>query len=511
MSRLFPWLTLVAIIWLQAISSTNTDFPAYSSQLKSRLAITQVQLNNLAVASDAGKLFGWLCGLVADSFPLWSVLAAGSAIGLVGYGVQFLFLADKIATLSYWQYVLLQLLAGNSVCWFNTACYVAAMRKFPLDSGVVIGLATSYTGLTAKMYVTMAQIVTGKRSSGGGDNSVYLLLNCAVPLGFALFAAPFLAESKPAMKGNGAGLFVVFLIACATGAYAVVQTLVPALGSSLIPPTVLLGMVGLVCLVPLLRAGDQMLRRRSRNRINAAGNVLEEVEEVRGPGGSEEVEEGKSGSGVGGEHGVWWLVRSVDFWLYFLVYLTGATMGLVFGNNLGQIAQSRRVRQSDLLSVYSSFGFFGKLSAAPLSALSRSKYMVSRPASVAILMVPMAGSFFLLLIPNTISLFVGTAIIGACSGAITSIAVSMTSDLFGPQHFSVNHNIVVANIPLGSLVFGYISAIIYDQEGGGAVEGSCVGVRCYRKTFLVWGSICTLGTVMSFILYIRTKKLLTRN
>ncbi|KAJ6803581.1 protein NUCLEAR FUSION DEFECTIVE 4-like [Iris pallida] len=507
MSGLLPWLALVAIIWLQAISSTNTDFPAYSSQLKSRLGITQVQLNNLAVASDAGKLLGWLCGLAANSFPLWSVLALGSTIGLVGYGVQFLFLANKLpVALSYWQYVLLQLLAGNSICWFNTACYVAAMRKFPLDSGVVIGLATSYTGLTAKMYVTMAQILVGKNNvgggGGGGDNSVYLLLNCVVPLGFGLLAAPFLAETKPALRGNGTDLSAVFLIACATGAYAVAQTLVPALGASLISPTMLLVMVGLVGLAPLLRAWELLRRNGHRN---AVADVFEEAD-----GGGGEVKEVGGGSGeevaVGG---VWWLVRSVEFWLYFLVYMTGATMGLVFGNNLGQIGQSRGVHESLLLSIYSSFGFFGKLSAAPLSVLSRSKYMVSRPASVAILMVPMAGSFFLLLIPNTVSLFIGTAIIGACSGAITSVAVSMTSDLFGPQHFSVNHNIVVTNIPLGSLVFGYIAALIYDKEGGGG-DGLCVGVRCYRDTFIIWGSICTFGTVLSFVLYIRTKGILAR-
>ncbi|PKU75743.1 hypothetical protein MA16_Dca015623 [Dendrobium catenatum] len=49
-----PWLTISTIIWLQAIAGTNTDFPAYSSELKSRLHITQFKLNNLAAAKYPG-------------------------------------------------------------------------------------------------------------------------------------------------------------------------------------------------------------------------------------------------------------------------------------------------------------------------------------------------------------------------------------------------------------------------------------------------------------------------
>ena len=74
---------------------------------------------------------------------------------------------------------------------------------------------------------------------------------------------------------------------------------------------------------------------------------------------------------VGDEHGVKELMKSLDFWLYFVVYLCGPTLGLVYGNNLGQIAASGSVSEALLVSISSSFVFFGKLSSAPLSALSR--------------------------------------------------------------------------------------------------------------------------------------------
>lgn len=139
--------------------------------------------------------------------------------------------------------------------------------------------------------------------------------------------------------------------------------------------------------------------------------------------------------------------------------------------------------------------------------MSRRNYVLPRTALVAILMVPTSSSFFLLLSSSKVSLFISTAIIGMCTGAMTSIAVSLTSDLFGLENFSVNHNLIVANIPVGSLLFGYIAAQIY--EGGGR-QGVCIGVQCYRTTFIIWGSICTFGTILSFILYIRTKSYLSK-
>ena len=78
------WLSLVGSIWLQTINGPNADFPVYSSQLKDLKHISQVQLNFLAFASDAGKLFGWFSGVAALYLPLWLVAFVGAAFGLVG-------------------------------------------------------------------------------------------------------------------------------------------------------------------------------------------------------------------------------------------------------------------------------------------------------------------------------------------------------------------------------------------------------------------------------------------
>ena len=86
--QVMKWMNLVGVVWMQACSGTNFDFSPYSSTLKQVLEISQVELNNLAVASDLGKALGWIAGYAMRRMPLWAVLFISSFLGFVGYGVQ---------------------------------------------------------------------------------------------------------------------------------------------------------------------------------------------------------------------------------------------------------------------------------------------------------------------------------------------------------------------------------------------------------------------------------------
>ncbi|CAI8586061.1 unnamed protein product [Vicia faba] len=91
------WVVLIATVWIQAFTGTNFDFSSYSSELKSVLEITQLQLNCLSVASDMGKAFGWCSGFLLMYFPLWVVMFMSAFLGLLGYGFQWLVIQRLIA------------------------------------------------------------------------------------------------------------------------------------------------------------------------------------------------------------------------------------------------------------------------------------------------------------------------------------------------------------------------------------------------------------------------------
>ncbi|PAN27800.1 hypothetical protein PAHAL_5G108400 [Panicum hallii] len=505
------WLSLVGSIWLQTINGPNADFPVYSSQLKDLKHISQVQLNFLAFASDAGKLFGWFSGVAALYLPLWLVAFVGAAFGLVGYGVQYLFLDS--AGLRYWHLFLLTSLAGNGICWINTVCYLLCIRNFGSSSRVAVSLATSYLGLSAKVYTSLADSIPGLANSKA---KAYLLLNAVVPMLVTVVVAPSLrVVDLTSAASTDAAFLVMFAITLATGACAVVGSI----GSTsnglssrehMVSLSVLLATPILIPLALRIRESLNKIRETKReNRIHDLGadddaDAIERVVAIDiADAGSKEGDSAaeKPREEIGGLG----LLRKLDFWLYFFSYMFSGTLGLVFLNNLGQIAESRRLAQtSTLVSLSSSFGFFGRLLPSFLDYYSaKSGYSISRTGSMASLMAPMAGAFFLLLYPSDLFLYLSTAVIGTCTGAITSVAVSATGELFGTKNFGVNHNVVVTNIPVGSLCFGYFAAYLYQRGARGSHR--CIGAGCYQETFVVWGATCAVGTLLCAVLYARSR------
>ncbi|CAN6327877.1 unnamed protein product [Urochloa humidicola] len=516
------WLSLVGSVWLQTANGPNADFPGYSSQLKEIKGISQVRLNFLASASDVGKVFGWVAGVAALHLPLWAVALTGAAFGLVGYGVQFLFLNSP--RLAYWHLFLLTSLAGNGICWINTVCYLLCINNFPSDSRVAVSLATSYLGLSAKFYTTIAETLPRAAKARYSTTKVYLLLNAVVPMAVTLVAAPALRVvemvKKDGSKRRQAPFLAMFAITLATGACAIIGSVgAKSIGLStrehMVSFFVLLALPLLIPVVLRVRKSMAKIRETKwENRVHDHDSDGPEtavsvsvVEDKREEEQRQEAEQQSSHSSSSQEEvGGLRLLSKLDFWLYFFSYMFSGTLGLVFLNNLGQIAESRGLADaSTLVSLSSSFGFFGRLLPAFLDYYTaKSGYSLSRTGSMAALMAPMSGAFFLLLHPKHMPLYASTAVVGTCTGAITSVAASATNELFGTKNFGVNHNVVVANIPLGSLCFGYLAAYLYQR---GAHGGSrCMGAACYRDTFILWGATCALGTALCAALYARSRR-----
>lgn len=500
------WLSLVSTIWLQSINGSNCNFPAYSSQLKSLLSLSQLQLNNLASASDAGKLLGWVSGLAALYLPLWLVLAIGSVFGLLGYGLQYLFLIGHVVNLSYWHVFLLNMLAGNSICWINTVCYILTIHNFPYDQQLAVGISTSYVGLSAKIYTDIAKSVALFFPSDSARD--YLLLNALLPLVVSLLVSPIVRKTKSEKSRCIQGGFVImFVITIVTGTYSVISSFHTV--KNKLSPLIFATLTGILLLCPLIvPIGEWTVEKLNKRCLIRSGKKIhnlyvEESGTTKNREGVKDIYE----VCVKEEIGVKEMVRRVEFWLYVFVYLFGVTLGLVYMNNLGQIAESRGYDDtSSLVSIASAFGFFGRLVPSLMDyTFSRTDLMVSRPASIALMMAPISASFFLLLIPTTLSLYTSTAVLNLCTGSITSISVSLTTELFGKKNFSVNHNIIVANIPIGSFLFGDMAAILYRRHVGES-GGRCMGMECYQTTFVIFGCLCFLGTIMAWVLHLNTKK-----
>lgn len=190
------WLGLVAAVWIQAISGNNYTFSNYSDALKSLMSLTQIELNNLSVAKDVGKAFGLLAGLASDKFPTWAILLIGSLQGLIGYGVQWLVVSQRIQPLPYWQMCVFLCIGGNSTTWMNTAVLVTCIRNFRRNRGPVSGILKGFVGLSTAIFTDLCSALFAD------DPASFLFMLAFIPFSIFLFGMFFLREIPPAATND---------------------------------------------------------------------------------------------------------------------------------------------------------------------------------------------------------------------------------------------------------------------------------------------------------------------
>ncbi|KVH89816.1 Major facilitator superfamily domain, general substrate transporter [Cynara cardunculus var. scolymus] len=529
---------LMASIWIQAFTGTNFDFSAYSSELKKVLQVSQVELNYLATASDLGKAFGWSSGLALVYFPLWIVMFIAAFMGFFGYGLQWL-LIRRIITLPYFLVFLLCLLAGCSISWFNTVCFVLCIQNFPRSRPLAISLTVSFNGVSAALYNLAAKAINPS------SYDLYLLLNASVPL-FTSIAAlipilrqPPISPLHSDITRHDHFIFIVLnIFAVITGLYLLLAPSNHAklfFSGAIVLLILPLGIPGMVygrnwfkhAIYPKILVKGSSFVFADADDLDLCKELLDGNHDTtvvvhNDDNGIENVQDGTTRKGcwemmiksdrlvmLEEEHDTKRLLCRIDFWLYYFAYFCGGTIGLVYSNNLGQIAQSLGLSSSTstLITLYSSFSFFGRLlSAAP--DFLRMKLYLARTGWLAIALVPTPLALLVLSMTEAeVALQIGTSLIGLSSGFIFSAAVSITSELFGPRSVGVNHNILITNIPVGSLVYGLLSALVYDANAV-SYRGSlvCMGRECYFVTFVWWGCVSVLGLFSSVLLFLRTRR-----
>ncbi|KAL6870572.1 hypothetical protein ACP4OV_014420 [Aristida adscensionis] len=542
------WAVLAATVWIQAVTGTNFDFAAYSSELKAALGVSQEALNCLATASDLGKALGWSSGLAILYLPLHAVLLLSAALGLAAYTAQyycviFLHAGDGAAAASvpYPLVFLVCLIAGCSICWFNTVCFVLCIRSFSSSNrSLALSLSISFNGLSAAFYTLFANALSPF------SPSVYLLLNAILPFAVSILALPAILLCNPrdsslrsVLKHDRRVFLGLYILAFITGIYLMIFGSFTTTSST--ARVILTGAMVLLALPLIIPASSMRLRLTGTHGPDPALSLnhddpkrpllLSDNHETPSDGMIQKTVEQQAhdcscgtilAKGrvmvLGEEHSAKKLIQCVDFWLYYTAYFCGATVGLVYSNNLGQIAQSlhQQSRLTMLLAVYASSSFFGRLLSA-LPDFLHGKVSFARTGWLTVALVPMPIAFFLMWkLQDGSTLVAGSAIIGLSSGFIFAAAVSVTSELFGPNSIGVNHNILITNIPLGSMLYGQIAAMVYDANGQRlTVKDShtgitdkmvmCMGAKCYSTTFFVWGCITLLGLVSSIALFLRTR------
>jgi hypothetical protein len=286
------------------------------------------------------------------------------------------------------QVFLVCLIAGCSICWFNTVCFVLCIRSFSASNrSLALSLSISFNGLSAAFYTLFANALSPF------SPAVYLLLNAILPLGVSVLALPAIllchqndGHVQSAPRHDGRVFLGLYILAFITGIYLVVFGSFTATSST--AWVILTGAMVLLALPfiipacsscsyvdtdgpdpasPLNHDDPHKPLLISNNHQMESNAMMQNPKENQMQGNCCGTVMGKGRlATLGEEHSAKKLIRCVDFWLYYTAYFCGATVGLVYSNNLGQIAQSlnQQSQLTMLLAVYSSCSFFGRLLSA---------------------------------------------------------------------------------------------------------------------------------------------------
>ncbi|XP_062023023.1 protein NUCLEAR FUSION DEFECTIVE 4-like [Rosa rugosa] len=528
-SSTIKWLGFVTAIWVQAISGNNYTFSNYSDALKTLMNLTQLELNNLSVAKDVGKAFGLLAGLASDRFPTWVLLLIGSVEGLVGYGAQWLVVSQKIQPLSYWQMCIFLCMGGNSTTWMNTAVLVTCIRNFRSNRGPVSGILKGYVGLSTAIFTDLCTALFNNNSAS------FLFMLAVAPFAVCLTAMVFLREIPPSSSAaedkqesryfwffNGLAFFVALYLL----AYDFIPD--PSTFFSYVFSATLL----LLLASPLVVPAYSYFNARASNRVGSSDPekpvpvlvldepllAAEKPEVVPSSSSSSEddvaVVERRRRPVIGEEHTIFEAMRTLDFWILFVSFLCGVGTGLAVMNNLGQIGLALGYADvSIFVSLTSIWGFFGRIVSGMVSEYFIRKAAIPRPLWNAASQILMAVGYILLAIAMPGSLYIGSMVVGICYGVRLAITVPAASELFGLKYYGLIYNVLILNLPLGSLLFsGLLAGFLYDMEATPTAGGgnTCIGAHCYRLVFVVMAIACVVGFGLDILLSIRTRRLYTK-
>ncbi|XP_009766430.1 protein NUCLEAR FUSION DEFECTIVE 4 [Nicotiana tabacum] len=511
------WLGFVAAVWVQAISGNNYTFSNYSDALKSLMALTQLQLNNLSVAKDVGKAFGILAGLASDRLSTPVILLIGSIEGFIGYGVQWLVVSGTIKPLPYWVMCIFLCMGGNSTTWMNTAILVTCIRNFRKNRGPVTGILKGYVGLSTAIFTDICSALFAS------DPSTFLLLLAVVPFAVCLTAIVFLREippsSTPAEEKEEVKYFgVINVIAVIIAVYLLVFDISGTHGKvfSQIFAAILLILLASPLFIPVHLMVKNFIRSNSEN-FDVEGNENEFVEpllvkkEVVVVKEENAAEMEKRVPVIGEDHTIFEAMRTLDFWILFVSFLCGVGTGLAVMNNLGQMGLALGYTDvSIFVSLTSIWGFFGRILSGSVSEYFIKKAAMPRPIWNAASQIVMAVGYILMAMAMPGSLYIGSIVVGICYGVRLAVTVPTASELFGLKYYGLIYNVLILNLPLGSFLFsGLLAGLLYDAEATKTAGGgnTCVGAHCYRLVFIVMSIACIVGFGLDILLTIRTKNL----
>jgi hypothetical protein len=527
------WLTVFASLLIMASSGATYIFGSYSGTLKSSLGYDQRTLNTVSFFKDLGANLGVFSGLINEVTPPWVVLAMGAAMNLSGYLMVYLAVSGRTAPPPLWLVCLYFFVGANSQSFANTGALVTCVKNFPDSRGVVLGILKGFVGLSGAVYTQLYLALYG-----GDDAESLILLVAWLPAAVSVvFVHTIRYMPYPRRRGGGQEtssdsdpffcfLYLSIALACFLLVMIVVQKQVPfsraAYGVAATPLLILL-------LMPLGVVVKQEYKIYRERQLDAADPPPPTIISASATDASKKTEQQPAPApppttssfcgcvrtmfrppARGEDYTILQALVSVDMLVLFVATICGVGGTLTAIDNMGQIGESlgypaRSV--NTFVSLISIWNYAGRVTAGYASEAALARYRVPRPLLLTCVLALACAGHVLIALGAPRSLYAASVVVGFCFGAQWPLVFAIISEVFGLKYYSTLYNLGGMASPVGSYILNVrVAGRLYDaaaaqQRGRGRI---CLGVECYRRSFLIVTAATVVGALVSLVLVWRT-------
>ncbi|KAI5401569.1 uncharacterized protein LOC127098450 [Lathyrus oleraceus] len=529
------WFIMFASFLIMAAAGATYMFALYSGDIKTALGYDQSTLNLLSFFKDFGANVGILAGFVNEIYPPWVVLTIGAILNFFGYFMIWLSVTKKIATPKVWQMCLYICIGANSQSFANTGSLVTCVKNFPESRGAVLGVLKGYVGLSGA-------IITQLYSAFYYDDTKALILLIGwLPAVVSFAFLRTVRYMKPVRQVNEIKVFYNFLyISLGLAGFLLAMIIIQkktnftqsefGLSAAVVIFLLLLPLV--VVFIEenkIWRSKKLALVDSSPVKIVTEGEIAEteKVNAVHSVSVSSPKKDPKWYEDVfhpparGEDYTILQALFSIDMLILFVACISGVGGALTAIDNLNQIGTSLRYPKksiSTFVSLVSIWNYLGRVFSGFVSEYVLVKYKFPRPLMLTLILFISCIGHLLIAFDVPSGLYAASVIIGFCFGAQWPLLFAIISELFGLKYYATLYNFGSVASPLGLYVLNVmITGHLYDKEGKKQLEAlgrtrqegqqlNCVGVECFKLSFIIITAATFFGAVVSLILVARTRK-----
>ncbi|QCD94419.1 protein NUCLEAR FUSION DEFECTIVE 4-like [Vigna unguiculata] len=527
------WFMMFSSFMLMSVSGASYMFSLFSQDIKLVLGYDQSTLNLLSFFQELGASIGIHAGLIYEVTPPWFILTIGGVLNFAGYFVIWLVVSSKIAKPQLWQMCFYLFIGANSHCATNTGALVTSVKNFPSSRGVVLGLLTGYTGLSA---VIITQLYY---AFYGNDSKLLIFLMAWLPTAAVFLFLPVIRIHNTVQQPNDTKALYRFLyLTLVLAGFLMFVTVVQQFFTFSqfhyhVTTTVMLLLLILPLSVVIVEehkiwnSKHENINREDSQKLlaNHPNIARENYYQEKSSQVPQEVsfwENIFNPPERGEDHTILQAAFSLDMVLLLLTSICSLGSNMTMVNNLSQIGISLGYPSHTIttfVSLTSIWIYLGKIVQGVVSEFIILKYRVPRPLMLtSLLLLSCVGHLLVAFnVPN--GLYVASIVIGFCFGANWPLIYSVISELFGLKHYSTLYNFGSLAGPIGSYLLSVrVAGYLYDREAMRQMEAkgqktspgeelNCNGEECFKLAFIIITAVCLLGALLSLILVFRTKKL----